>query len=140
MTSTIPGILITAGTTSHIALPSKNTGESIRAAIGCRTFDVVHLGDGMDVFVDDEGAINGSPLNLALTIVAHRFGVPAVLFGSGVVVGTDNTNGDTIGLTQQQQRQIAEAMNSKPDSDTIDRLCESLAPLPGIVALLRAVQ
>lgn len=139
MTSTpIQAILITAGITTRIALDPGRTGPSIARAIGCDTFDVVGLEDGIDIYVDDEGPINGSPLNLALTIVAHRLGTPAVLFGSGVLVSTDD-EGDTISLTPAQQETVLTALRDKPDPATIDRLCESLAPLPSVVALLRAI-
>lgn len=139
-TPTISATLITGRGAAPVTVDAEHIGDNIREFIGCNTFDVVQLGEGLDVFVDDEGAINGSPLNLALTIVAHRFGVPAVLFGNGVIVGFDPTNGDTIGLTVAQQREVTAIMSSKPDAATVERLCESLAPLPGVVALLRTTQ
>ena len=140
MSTSIPAIFIGNGTAKRITLDSENTGPSIAAAIGCDHFDVVQLDDGLDVFVDEEGAINGSPLNLALTIVAHAMNVPAVLFGSGVIVGFDASNGDTIGLTDEQAQHVEAIMHRKPDPATVDRLCDSLAPLPGVVALLRAIR
>lgn len=135
---TITAILISPERIGTIHLDARKTGESISAAIGCDHFDVVQLGDGLDVFVDDEGAINGSPLNLILTILAHQLGVPAVLFGSAVIVGFDPQDGSTISLTTAQQTQVAELLHRRPDPATLDRLCESLEPLPGLVAMLRA--
>lgn len=141
MTATTPikGLLITAGQTRDITIDSKDTVTAIAEAIGCDIFTVVGLQDGIDVYVDDEGLINGSSLNLALTIVAHRLGCPAVLFGNGLVVSIDD-DGETVSLTEQQRATVLEVMQSKPDAETIDRLCESLSPLPGVVELLRAVR
>lgn len=138
-TNPITGLLITAGETREITIDSTDTVTAIAGAIGCEVFTVVGLQDGIDVYVDDEGLINGSSLNLALTIVAHRLGSPAVLFGNGLVVSVDD-NGETVSLTEQQRALVLEAMSSKPDTETIDLLCESLSPLPGVVELLRAVR
>lgn len=135
----IKGLLITAGQTRDIIIETKDTVTAIAGAIGCEVFTVVGLQDGIDVYVDDEGLINGSELNLALTVVAHRLGCPAVLFGNGLVVSVDD-EGETVSLTDAQRKVVLEAMSSKPDAETIDRLCESLSPLPGVVELLRAVR
>ncbi len=136
-TNPIDGLLISQGQTRDITIASKDTVTSIAQAIGCEVFTVVGLQDGIDVYVDDEGLINGSTLNLALTIVAHRLGCPAVLFGNGLVVSVDD-DGQTVSLTERQREIVLAAMSTKPDAETIEQLCESLSPLPGVVKLLRA--
>lgn len=69
MTSTpIHALLITPEAARPIALDPHHT--AIADAIGCDVFTVVGLRDGIDVFVDDEGLVNGSPLNLPLTVRA----------------------------------------------------------------------
>lgn len=136
---TINALLITPEAAHPISLDGAHTASGITAAIGCSTFDVVGLQNGIDVFVDDEGLVNGSPLNLPLTVLAHQLGVASVLFGSGVVVSVD-AEGDTVGLSQAQQETVMQALASKPDAATFEALCTSLAPLPGVVALLRASQ
>lgn len=134
------GIVMTPdGRTERVDFLGK-TGDAIRERIGCRAFDVVGLDHELDMFVDDEGAINGSPLNLAATIVAHVLGTTAMIFGTVAIFGVDQRHGDTVSLTDLQIARVLRVMRSKPDTATIDRLCQSLALLPSVVALLRAVQ
>ena len=107
-------------------------------SIGCDNFDVVGLEDDIDLFVDDEGAINGSRLNLRATIIAHVLGRPAVLFGNTVALGCDPTTGDSISLTDIQVHRLTAAIAARPQSeDIIDQLAEGLDAFPGIVARLR---
>ena len=40
-------------------------------SVGCNNFDVVGLEEDIDLFVDDEGALNGSRLNLRTSINAQ---------------------------------------------------------------------
>ncbi|WP_166788283.1 DUF3846 domain-containing protein [Cryobacterium sp. MDB2-33-2] len=117
--------------------PDPNNVEALQRSIPCDYFDVVCLDGDIDLFVDDEGAINGSPLNLYLTIVAHALGTPAVLFGTGIALGCNPNTGDTISLTDTQLSRINRVFQSKPDPKIVDRLAESLAPFPALVALLR---
>lgn len=134
MTSTpIHALLITPEAARPIALDPHRT--AIADAIGCDVFTVVGLRDGIDVFVDDEGLVNGSPLNLPLTVLAHQLGQAEVLFGSGVVVGVDD-DGETISLNDDQQRTVLEALVTEPAAETLEELRTSLAPLPGVVDLL----
>ncbi|WP_166792574.1 DUF3846 domain-containing protein [Cryobacterium algoricola] len=117
--------------------PEPSSVEALQRSIPCDYFDVVRLNGNIDLFVDDEGAINGSPLNLYLTIVAHALGTPAVLFGTGIALGCNPNTGDTISLTDTQLAHIDRIFKSKPDPKIVDRLAESLAPFPALVALLR---
>lgn len=67
------------------------------------------------MFVDDEGLVNGSPLNLILTVLAHQLGAPAALFGSGVVVSVDD-EGNAVDLSSDAQRRlVTQALATKPD-------------------------
>lgn len=132
----IKGILISAGNAYDITLHSEDRVKAIAEAVGCEVFTVVGLAEGIDLFVDDEGLINGSPLNMALTVLTHKLGNNEVLFGNGLVVSVDD-EGETVSLTERQREVVVEALSSKPDSETVDRLCESLSPLPGILAMLR---
>ena len=96
----------------------------MRESIGCDNFDVVGLEDDIDLFVDDEGAINGSPLNLCLSIVAHTLGTPAVLFGNAVALGCDPKAGESISLTDAVRHRPA---RGKPGPGQASR--EEPAPL-----------
>lgn len=140
MTSTpIHALLITPTHAEAATLDCDDTVSALHAAIGCDTFTVVSLRDEIDVYVDDEGLVNGSPLNLPLTVLAHQLGTAAVLFGTGVVVSID-TAGETVSLNDHQRRTVLDALTTKPDPATFEALCTSLAPLPEVVALLRASQ
>ena len=112
--TTIHGILITPGGARDVTIDSDDTVTAIQQVVDCDCFTVVGLTSGIDLIVDDEGLINGSELNLALTIVAHRLGVPAVLFGNGLAVSKDR-DGETVSLSEAQRTLVAEALSSKPE-------------------------
>lgn len=137
-TTAIKGLLFTAGQTREITLHSQDRVQAIAEAIGCEVFTVVGLDEGIDLYVDDEGLINGSPLNLALTVLTHKLGHNEVLFGNGLLFSMDN-DGETVSLTERQRQVVLDALSGTPDEATVERLCESLSPLPGIVDLLRAI-
>ena len=136
---TIRGILITPGEARDVTIDSDDTVTAIQRVVDCDCFTVVGLQEGIDLFVDDEGLINGSELNLALTIVAHRLGVPAVLFGRGLAVSVDE-DGETVSLSETQRKLVSEALSTKPDPETVGRLAESFAPMPALVALLERMR
>ena len=138
-TTVLHGLRITPGELENVSINRWHTVASLQNSIGCRTFDVVSLEHDIDLFVDDEGAINGSPLNLALTIIAHVLGTPAVLFGNAIALRCDPDTGDSLSLTTEQIHRLSQAITSKPTPELVDRLTESLAPLPEIVELLRSL-
>ena len=79
MTTTIRSVTINpADTITTAQLDGGNIGANMCALIGCRTFDVVGLADDIDLFVDDKGLINGSPLNLPATVLTHLLGFKGV--------------------------------------------------------------
>lgn len=138
MSAPLHGLLITAGQTQPVSLDPDNVATQLATLIDCDLFDVVHLEDGIDIYVDDEGLLVARPvLNLALTVVAHVLGTPAVLFGNGVVLGGDDDTGDTLGLTSAQRQRVLDAMRQKPSPEVLDTLCESLAPFPEIALMVR---
>jgi hypothetical protein len=124
------------GTILTTTMPAENLGDTLCRTIDCRVFDVVALENGIDLFVDDEGLLDGSALNLCATVLAHQLGAGAAIFGIAVAVSVD-AGGTTLGLSDEQVTRIATAMNQQPDTATVDRLAETLAPFPGIVQLLR---
>ena len=125
-------------TITTMNLTQSNIGADISAAIGCSMFDVVGLADNIDLFVDDEGLINGSPLNLPATVLAHLLGSPTVIFGTAIAVSV-TPDGETIGLNDRQLARIQTAFAQKPDDGTIDTLVESLSPFPTVVSMLRNI-
>ena len=139
MTTTIRSVNINpAETITTLNLNPDSIGTDIAAAIGCSMFDVVGLADSIDLFVDDEGLINGSPLNLPATVLAHRLGSRTVIFGTAIAVSV-NDGGETIGLTDHQLAKIQAGLAQKPDDLTIEQLVESLSPFPTIVSMLRNI-
>ena len=136
---TIRGILITPGEAREHTIQTDDMVTAIQQTVDCDCFTVVGLDDGIDAFVDDEGLINHSELNLPLTIIAHRLGAKTVLFGNGFLAGMDQ-DGETISLTDAQRTRISEALSTKPDEDTLEALADSFAPFPSLVARLRAVR
>jgi len=139
MTTTIRSVNINpAETITTLNLNPDSIGTDIAAAIGCSMFDVVGLADDIDLFVDDEGLINGSPLNLPATVLAHLLGSRTVIFGTAIAVSV-NDGGETIGLTDEQLARIQTGLAQKPDDLTIEKLVDSLSPFPAIVGMLRNI-
>ncbi|WP_104129583.1 DUF3846 domain-containing protein [Cryobacterium sp. N21] len=137
MTTTIRSIQINpTETITTLDVNEASIGADITAAIGCRMFDVVGLEDEIDLFVDDEGLINGSTLNLPATVLAHRLGRPTVIFGTAIAVSV-TADGETVGLTDPQLARIQQALAQKPDAETVDALVESLSPFSTVVSMLR---
>lgn len=69
-----------------------------RDRIGCDLFDIVRLENGADMWVDDSGRINGSPVNLVASILATEksdYRQPHDIFGDVIVFGHDG-RGETI--------------------------------------------
>ncbi len=141
MTTTPPlrAMRITSELMEEVSIDRSRTMESLHESIGCQNFDVVGLFGGIDVFVDDEGAINGSPLNLFLTIIAHTLGSPAVLFGNGVALSVDEKTGESTSLSTVQINMLLRTLKAKPAPEVLARLAESLAPFPHIVDWLRGL-
>ena len=139
MTTSIRSVKINpTETITTLNLTPGSIGADISTAIGCSMFDVVGLADSIDLFVDDEGLINGSPLNLPATVLAHLLGSPTVIFGTAIAVSV-TPDGETIGLTDRQLARIQKAFAQKPDDSTIDTLVESLSPFPTVVGMLRNI-
>ena len=141
MTTTIRSIKINpTETITTLDVNEASIGADIITAIGCRMFDVVGLEDDIDLFVDDEGLINGSTLNLPATVLAHRLGSRTVIFGTAIAIAVSVTgDGETVGLTDAQLARIQESFAQKPDAGTVDALVESLSPFPTVVSMLRNI-
>ncbi|TFD05144.1 DUF3846 domain-containing protein [Cryobacterium sandaracinum] len=139
MTTSIRSVKINpTETITTLDVDAASIGADIVAAIGCRMFDVVGLEDDIDLFIDDEGLINGSTLNLPATLLAHRLGRRTVIFGTAVAVSVTG-DGETVGLTDAQYARIQESFAQKPDAGTVDALVESLSPFPTVVSMLRNI-
>ena len=140
-TATHRGILIGADQLQQVTVPAEQTWKAIQQAIDARNFDVVRCRDGIDLYVDDEGAINGAPFNLPLTIIAHALGHPAALFGSALALTADD-EGDTQGLSDEQAKAVTDAIGQKPSPEVVDAVVATLSVHPAflpIIAMLRSL-
>lgn len=82
----------------------ESTGSAIRSAIGCRWFDVVRLTPDLDMWVDDEGAIQAdAQVNLMATAIARAHGAIWQPFCGAVVFAAHDGNGATVGLSDAQK-------------------------------------
>lgn len=113
----IHGICITADSRlHHISLDDHedHTLIALYRAIDCDIVDVVRLQDGIDLWVDDEGAYRSIP-NVRLSLTAAGLGTPgALLFGTGIFLGA-SPDGQTISLTPEQEARILQAAET-PDA------------------------
>ena len=97
--------------TVSIADPGQDTHiTELQAAIGCHWFDVIRCDHGIDLWVDDEGMINGSTLNRPATFLANLLGYPSPVYGSVVVLGANAATGDTMPLTSDQEARVCDLL------------------------------
>ncbi|WP_214369805.1 DUF3846 domain-containing protein [Pseudonocardia sp. H11422] len=86
------------GDLSDVELPSGNVLQGLYSAIGCHCVDLLRLTDTLDMWVDDDGLMNGSAVNMPATAVAHAFGWTHQIYAGTVVLAEHSANGDTVSL------------------------------------------
>ena len=91
-------------------------GESynlIQSTVGGH-FDCVSINSlGADVWIHDEGKLIGLPVNaLATTLWLHEYGMSDVLAGDVLITGGVDSEGATLGLTEEEAETIIETMYS----------------------------
>ena len=70
--------------------------EDIYRVLGCQLFDVVNISSDTDIFVDDEGVIDGRPSNMIASIIATvKTRRPHKLFGDVLFIGHDEKGNTT---------------------------------------------
>ncbi|MDH6293177.1 DUF3846 domain-containing protein [Rhodococcus opacus] len=80
----------------------ESTGAAIRAAIGCRWFDVVRLGPDLDMWIDDEGAVLAdAQVNVVATAIARVHGAIWQPFWGVAVFAAHDRDGETVGLSER---------------------------------------
>lgn len=90
-------------TATVITWPTTGTLATLHLAIHCQTVDVVSLSPDLSMWVDDEGMINGAEVNALATLLARLAGFThQPYFGTAVITGGADTEGDTTGLTDDQ--------------------------------------
>ena len=102
-------------TVTEVERPGKSYKE-INALIGADLFDVVRLGNGHVIYVDDEGLINGR-INrdgcYMLKSTAQRHS--CLLVGPGLVCGTTVDGDKAPGLTVEQVRSMIDWVQAIQD-------------------------
>ncbi|MER5322292.1 DUF3846 domain-containing protein [Streptosporangium roseum] len=90
---------IPAGASPSLAL--------VHEAIGCDALAVVHLAEGLDMWVDAEEASTGKPCNLVATLLAHRYGRPTSerYYGAALLAGVGPDDG-VVNLSPEQTREV----------------------------------
>lgn len=66
--------------------------------------ECVGIADGIDIFCNEEGKINGLEPNRDL----FMFDIPDIIFGTFFVCGVDDEEGDSISLTDEQIQQYTQ--------------------------------
>jgi hypothetical protein len=101
----LKGLLVDVeGTLSTVEIEETTTLtrlRGVREAIGCDYVDVIHLGEGIDCWVDDEGLYN-SVFNPVLTGMTGRTRHTSPLLGAGLFLGGVQATGGTVSLTPEQ--------------------------------------
>jgi hypothetical protein len=114
------------GSHQDIQISLTNSVEEFNQAIGSRTFDMVSLNGGIDIVVDDEGAIVADPqLNVALTVIAHALGSKTAIFGDGVLVGSTE-DGVTVSLSDEEKTTINEIFTRGVDKTIAADIADTL--------------
>lgn len=98
------------GTARVVELPrteAEGCGPAMREAIGCRAFDVVALGPGLDMWLDDEGLCVDEPVvNTVATRLARAYGFGFQHYvGTVLFIGNDG-EGETVSLTGNQREAL----------------------------------
>lgn len=101
--------LDTDGVATVIDLGDDN-GRAFREHIGCTWFDVVRLAPDLDMWVDDEGAIFADPvMNPVASALAASAGFGPVIFGTVVLTGGADAEGDTVGIGEAWRDRVLAA-------------------------------
>jgi len=80
--------------------------ENIEGWLECVTVD-----DDKTMWVDEEGKLNGLPVNHQATLLWEQsYGFTDVIVGPAVVSGGTDENGDTLGLTDVEVSEVLEAI------------------------------
>ncbi|MGP3749826.1 DUF3846 domain-containing protein [Streptomyces sp. IBSNAI001] len=89
--------------------PKENQLNTLYRAISCQNIDAVDITDQLTMWLDDEGLINGAPLNRAATLLYATHRPPHQHYhGRAVITGGTDRHGNTLGLTEGQLVQLIE--------------------------------
>ena len=93
----------TDGTIRREAFTPDNSLKQLQAAVGGWIERVDYEKNDLDLYVNEEGKLEGLPYNRVLTVHSRHFHDPLV--GNGVYAAHDD-EGNTLGLTEQECAQL----------------------------------
>lgn len=101
------------GTMNDIVLAANRVLDDLYAAIDCRSVDLVRLSQTRDMWLDDEGMYAGE-VNHAATRLARAHGfVWQPYFGTVVITGGADADGNSVALRPNDAQQIRELLTAK---------------------------
>ncbi|WKX01984.1 DUF3846 domain-containing protein (plasmid) [Rhodococcus aetherivorans] len=81
----------------------RGVGAALRAALDCQTFDLVRIGPGLDMWIDEEGLLVGEPVvNRVATLIAKAHGFVWQRYVGAVVFTSVDDEGETQSLREGQ--------------------------------------
>jgi len=105
-------LITTVGYLYSIRLPADSHRElaALYAVIGCDTVDVVRLTERLDMYLDDEGLINGQPINPIATILARHFGRTTQPYAGPAVLTSLGPDGRDRSLSLALRRHVRDLL------------------------------
>ncbi|MFR9806495.1 DUF3846 domain-containing protein [Pseudonocardia sp. RS010] len=112
MTKTaITALKITAdGEVTDVEIPAGDFLQTAYAQINCRAVDVVTLTSRLDMWLDDEGLVNGSVLNAPATFLAREYGRTHQSYAGTVLLTEHNAEGDTTSLGPELRQVVLDVL------------------------------
>lgn len=111
----MPGSILIAcdGTTREVSLlTATNPQAAKREWLNCRLMDCVALAKGLDMWISDEGIIDGEPVNRVATKLAIRYGlIVQPYFGPALICGV-TAHGRSIDLTDRKRQDLHQILST----------------------------
>jgi hypothetical protein len=94
MKQPVKGLLVTTEGDCRMVVLERSM--DINHFVGCEFFDIVRLGNGADMFVDDEGLLSDRQANLVASAIAVMVtGKPYEIVGDALILGGNDETGET---------------------------------------------
>ena len=112
------------GTIELVEFDNDNSYETIRDAVvgpfDCIAFPTL----GVDMWINDEGKINGLELNVfATALFVTEYGYEDIVCGDVLITGGPDSEGRTLGLTDEQGQAVIDTVVAE-----VKRAVESINP------------